>query len=58
MLAYSTTEKESLRAYAEYVDLDTLYRESDVISLHIPGNEKNRHMIDRAAIAKMKYQVL
>ena len=58
LLAYSNHEKESVKAYAEYVDLDTLYRECDIISLHIPGNERNRHMIDAKAIAKMKDDVI
>lgn len=58
ILAYSTTEKEEVKKYAQYVDIDTLYKECDVISLHIPGNEKNRHLIDREAIAKMKDDVI
>ncbi len=36
------------------VDLDTLLREADFISLHTPLTEKTRHMIDAAAFAKMK----
>lgn len=51
-------EKESLKQYAAYVDLDTIYRECDIISLHVPGMESNRHMIDQAAIAKMKDDVI
>ena len=43
---------------ARMTDLDTLYRESDVISLHIPLTENSRHFIDRGAIAKMKDGVL
>lgn len=58
ILVHSNHENEELRGYAEYVDLDTLYRESDIISLHVPGNEKNRHLIDREAIKKMKDDVI
>ena len=36
------------------VDLDTLYRESDFISLHTPLNPETRHMINAEAFAKMK----
>ena len=43
---------------AEYVDLDTLFRESDVISLHCPLFDNNKGMINQAAIAKMKPGVL
>lgn len=58
ILAHSTTEKESVKQYAQYVDLDTLYRECDIISLHIPGRESNRHIINKDSIAKMKDGVI
>ncbi len=38
----------------ELVDLDTVLRESDVISLHVPGTSETRHMINDAAFDKMK----
>ncbi len=38
----------------EYVSLDQLLRESDIISLHCPLTEDTRHMIGREAIEKMK----
>ena len=38
----------------EYVPLDTLLRESDVISLHCPLSEESYHMLDRKAFDKMK----
>ena len=37
-----------------YVELDELYRKSDVISLHVPLTEKTRHLIDAKALAKMR----
>lgn len=43
---------------AEYVDLDTLYRESDVISLHCPLFQENYHLLNAAAFAKMKDGVM
>ena len=42
----------------EYVDLDRLYRESDIISLHCPLSPQNVHLVDEAAIARMKPGVL
>lgn len=39
---------------AKYVDLDTLLRESDFISLHVPLTPETRHMINREALGKMK----
>lgn len=41
-----------------YVDLDTLYAQSDVIFLHCPLFADNHHMICRESIAKMKDGVL
>ena len=52
VLAYDIFPNESL-GY-EYVDLDTLFRESDVISLHCPLTEQTYHIIDEAAVSKMK----
>lgn len=52
VLAYDIFPNESL-GY-EYVDLDTLFRESDVISLHCPLTEQTHHIIDEEAIKKMK----
>lgn len=38
----------------EYVEMDTLLRESHVLSLHVPLNEKTRHLIDEQALSKMR----
>jgi D-3-phosphoglycerate dehydrogenase len=38
----------------ELVDIGTLLAESDYVSLHVPLNAETYHMIDAAAIAKMK----
>ena len=54
ILANDIYPKESLNGIVEYVDLDTLYSQSDIITLHAPGLPENHHMINAAAIAKMK----
>jgi D-3-phosphoglycerate dehydrogenase len=36
------------------VDLDTLFAQSDVLSLHCPLTEENRHMINAKTLARMK----
>ena len=41
-----------------YVSLDELLEQSDIISLHCPLTEDTRHMIDGAAIEKMKKGVV
>ena len=43
---------------AEYVDLDTLFRESDVISLHCPLFKENHHLLNAESFAKMKKGVM
>ena len=50
VIAYSRSRKSD----ADYVDLDTLLRESDVISLHCPLFPETREIICRESIAKMK----
>lgn len=42
----------------EYVPLDELFARSDVISLHCPLTDETDHMIDEAAIQKMKKGVV
>jgi len=37
-----------------YVDLETIWRESDYVSLHAPLTPVTRHMVDAKTIAKMK----
>lgn len=41
-----------------YVDLATLFAQSDIISLHCPLTPQTRHLIDHAAIARMKPGVM
>lgn len=58
ILAYDHREKESVKKYATYVSLDELLRESDVITLHLPGLPETRHIINAETIAKMKDDVI
>lgn len=43
---------------AKYVDLDTLYAQSDVITLHCPMTPENHHMINNESFKKMKDGVM
>lgn len=58
MLVYDLYENEEVKQYAEYTDLDTLLKNSDVITLHAPATDDNYHMIDASAIEKMKQDVV
>jgi D-lactate dehydrogenase len=42
----------------EFSDLDTLYSESDIVSLHCPLTPATHHIINKASIAKMKQGVM
>lgn len=57
ILAYDPYAKEHVSG-AEFTDLDTIYRNCDIITLHVPLTSSNRHMIDAEAISKMKDGVL
>lgn len=43
---------------AEYVELDELFRQSDIITIHAPLNKETRHLINRVQIGKMKKGVM
>lgn len=58
MLCYDIYPNDSAAKYGEYVSLDTLFREADIITLHAPITEDNFHMIDAEALAKMKQGVI
>ncbi|MEN5015585.1 2-hydroxyacid dehydrogenase [Erwinia sp. Eh17-17] len=49
---------QALELGAEYVDIKTLFRESDVITLHCPLTEDNHHLLDSGAFAQMKDGVM
>ena len=58
ILAYDVHQNEETAKMAEYTDLETLYRECDIITLHMPLLPSTRHMINRESIAKMKKGVI
>jgi glyoxylate reductase len=53
---YDLTRNEALEKQlgAEYRDLDTLLREADVVSIHVPLTKETYHMIDEERLRKMK----
>ena len=55
ILAYSRTlKREQVPDYVTVCDLDTLLKQSDVVSLHIPGGKENRNLFSDAAFERMK----
>ena len=57
VIAYDMYPNPSLD-FVEYVSLDELLKESDLISLHCPLTEETKHMINADTIAKMKDGVI
>ncbi len=58
VIAYDVLPEQVEMADCPFADLDTLYRESDIITLHCPLTPANTHMINSASIAKMKKGVM
>ncbi len=58
ILAYDVFQNDAVKEYAEYVDLDTIYKECDVITIHTPLLPSTTGMINKEAIEKMKDGVI
>ena len=58
VIAYDAYESEAGKKLAEYVDLDTLFAQSDVIFLHCPLFPETEGIINKENIAKMKDGVI
>lgn len=58
VIAHDVYENESLKDFVEYVALDKLLSDSDVISLHCPLMDSTYHMINIETIRQMKDGVI
>ena len=54
VIAYSRTQQEQGREIADYVDLDTLLTQSDILSLHCPLFPETEKIINAQSLSKMK----
>lgn len=55
IIAYSRTEKEEIKAKnVEYVSLDYLLKNSDLVSLHIPNNKETKNFLGKKELDMMK----
>lgn len=52
VLGYNRSGK--VDGFAEYAPLDELYANSDIVSVHCPLTDENRHMFNEEAFAKFK----
>ncbi|QTA37807.1 hydroxyacid dehydrogenase [Thermosipho ferrireducens] len=57
VLAYDPFIKET-DLDVKLVDLDTIYREADIITVHVPLTSETKHLINKEAIDKMKDGVI
>lgn len=58
ILAYDKYENETIKNIAQYVDFDTLLKNSDIITIHMPLTAENYGIINKENIAKMKTGVI
>ncbi|MEL1239707.1 2-hydroxyacid dehydrogenase [Flavobacterium flavipallidum] len=59
VLAFDLVPDEELEKIGvTYVSLETIFKESDVISLHCPLNEKTKYLINKETISMMKNNVM
>jgi len=54
IIAYDIYPNEKIKDTVEYVSLEKLFKESDVITLHAPSIEKTYHMINKDSLSTMK----
>jgi D-lactate dehydrogenase len=52
------TDSEMEKSGVNFVSLETLFKESDIISLHCPLNEKTKHLINEKSLSMMKDHVM
>jgi D-lactate dehydrogenase len=59
VLAYDiVTDSEMEKNGVEFVTLKTIFKTSDIISLHCPLNDKTKHVINESSIALMKDHIM
>ena len=54
LLAFDVVKNNNLEGVVEYVDFETLLKNSDIVSLHIPYNKENHHIISSYELSIMK----
>lgn len=54
ILAADPFRNEALSQIVRYVEPEILYRDSDIVTIHMPSNKENFHVINRDVFAQMK----
>ncbi len=58
LLACSRHQQESLSGLVEYVSLEELLRQSDIVTLHVSLTQETRYIINRETLSRMKDGVI
>lgn len=58
VLAFDLHPDGRLNGIVEYTDPDTLYRNCDILSLHMPSTAENYHIINAGVFAQMKQNAI
>ena len=58
VLVHDLVEDPDVARHAHYVDVESLWTQADIISLHCPLTPKTHHLIDAAAVDAMKKGVM
>lgn len=58
LLCCSEDKREDIAKIAKYVDADTVYEMSDIITYHVPCLPTTRHMLNKDSLQKMKDGVI
>lgn len=58
ILAYNRTPRPELEEFAEFVSLEQLYADSDIITFHLPLTEATKYMVNRETLSQMKDGVI
>ena len=54
VLVHSYAKRTDIASFADYLELDEVLEQSDIITLHLPYSSENYHMISEKEFAKMK----
>lgn len=58
LICYDPYRNEEAAKHAEYMELDQLFAEADIITIHTNATEENYHLLNKDAFAKMKDGVI
>ncbi len=54
VLVYSYTKRVDVSGFAEYVGLNELLEQSDIVTLHVPYSKENYHLLGEEEFSRMK----